>query len=63
MPAACFAYIRLFNHYKSGYLWEEGGLASQPHVYLRVMEIINSEVSKIEQEQMEQSKQQANPGH
>jgi len=50
--------LRLYNHYKAGYLWAEGGISDQPHVYLRVMEIINAEISKIESERLEERRRE-----
>ena len=58
MPQACFGYLRLYNHYKAGYLWAEGGIREQPHVYLRVMEIMSAEINKIEHERLEERRRE-----
>ena len=48
----CVFYIQLYRHYKNGILWNAGGVADQPILYLRMMEIIENEVNDYEKSLM-----------
>lgn len=54
-PAALQA-IELFTHYQKGHLWRSGGLAEQPHRYLRQMACVGSAMAELERDQLEQQR-------
>lgn len=39
-------YIRLYGHYKNGFLPFPGGILGQPALFVEMMEIIDGEVNK-----------------
>lgn len=50
VEAQSWAWIRMYKHYKAGYLVAGGGLLDQSAAYLEAMEVIASEVAKLERE-------------
>ena len=44
--------VRLWRHYRSGFLLRAGGLADQPNRYLEAMEILSGEVDRKQAEAM-----------
>jgi len=53
-----FQYLNLYLHYRNGYLLTTGGIIDQPYHYVQAMEIIHSEILKIENEKIEKEKKQ-----
>lgn len=48
--------LELFPHYQQGFLYAEGGVTDQPYLYVWAMNVIGSEISKIEQEHAERER-------
>ena len=40
------SFLRLYRHYKNGWLPYTGGLLDQPNIYLEAMEIIDAQVEQ-----------------
>ncbi len=40
--------IRLYGHYKNGYMLFSGGVIDQPQKYMQAMELIDREINKVE---------------
>jgi len=40
------SFMRLYRHYRSGWLPYAGGLMEQPNIYLEAMETIDAQVEK-----------------
>jgi hypothetical protein len=43
-------YIRLYTHYKNGFLMNPGGILQQPALYVECMEIIHGAVNETDEE-------------
>lgn len=43
--------LRLFGHYRNGFLWVAGGISDQPDLYLESMKLIDAWVSKFSEKQ------------
>lgn len=51
--------MRLFHHYKAGYLPLAGGVLEQPNKYLEAMEVIGSTIAGIETARFERDRKEA----
>jgi len=51
-----FNYIAEYGRYDKGYLLKAGGTIDQPPKYLQAMQLISSEVNRIEKERMDAEK-------
>lgn len=44
----------MYSHHRNGHAWYSGAVSQWPNHYLRAMEILGDEVSRLEQAQAEQ---------
>jgi hypothetical protein len=51
--------LRLYQHYKLGYLPFSGGVLQQPNKFLEAMEVISATIGGIERDRFEQMKKDA----
>ncbi len=45
--------LNLYSAYQDGFLWAAGGISSQPAAYVQAIQLISSEVAKIEKEKQD----------
>lgn len=38
--------LELYGHYKAGHLWQAGGIADQPHLYIESMRVIDGAIAQ-----------------
>lgn len=51
--------MRLFHHYKAGYLLLAGGVMEQPNKYLEAMEVVGATIAGIERDRFERDRKEA----
>jgi len=45
--------LNLYSAYQDGFLWTAGGISAQPAAYMQAIQLIGSEVAKIEKEKQD----------
>ena len=45
-----FMLYSLYSHYDSGFLPNDGGILSQPNVYVQAMQVIKGEIARVQEE-------------
>ncbi len=55
--------VRLWSHYKRGFLLNGGGISDQPNRYLEAMELLDAEVGKRQRRDAERERWYAEQGH
>ena len=49
-----WTYLKFYRHYQNGYLLEGGGIGDQPAWYVDMIDILESELSSIEKEKLDE---------